>query len=209
MSVVESLLFATGNAHKLREVGQILAGVSMSVHGLDWLASVPAEPEETGRTFIANAVLKAQYYARHAQQLTLAEDSGLEVDALEGEPGVRSARFAGASGPREIVDRANNDLLLRRLAEVADAARTARFVCAMAVCDARRTWAVVRGTVEGVILREPRGSHGFGYDPLFFVPAEHATTAELPPERKNAISHRGEASRKMASTLRLLLDRAR
>lgn len=204
MSVAESMLFATGNANKIREVSAIFSRLAIAIHGLDRLPQQVEEPVEDGATFIANALLKARYYANHADEPTLAEDSGLEVDALGGEPGVYSARYAGATGPREQVDAANNQLLLKNLAGVPDERRTARFVCAMALCEPGRTLAVVRGTIEGRILHEPRGDGGFGYDPLFFVPERGATTAELSPAQKNAISHRGQAVRAMAEVIRLL-----
>ncbi|MEX2673607.1 MAG: RdgB/HAM1 family non-canonical purine NTP pyrophosphatase [Phycisphaeraceae bacterium] len=210
MSVPATILFATGNPNKLREIRAILSavgsGAGPGVHGLDTLGKDVAEPEETGQTFIANALLKARYYAEAAGELTLAEDSGLEVDALQGEPGVRSARYSGVAGERETVDAANNQRLLEKLEGVAEADRTARFVCAMALCEADRTWAVVRGTLEGRILQQPRGAGGFGYDPLFFVPSQQATTAELSAEQKNAISHRGSATRAMAEVLQLLMS---
>lgn len=200
------MLFATGNANKIREVGAVFSPLGVAIHGLESLPHAVDEPVEDGATFIANALLKARYYAGHTEELTLSEDSGLEVDALDGRPGVYSARYAGASGPREQVDAANNALLLKNLQGVPDERRTARFVCAMALCEPGRTLAVVRGTIEGRILHEPRGSGGFGYDPLFYVPGQEATTAELSPEQKNAISHRGQAVRAMAEVIRLLRD---
>lgn len=201
MSLPSSIVFATGNPHKLEEVAAIFSPSGIRVVGLNEAGHDIPEPVEDGRTFLANAVLKARYYARHTKRLTLADDSGLEVDALGGEPGVRSARYAGVSGPRAVVDPANNALLLERLAEVPDERRTARFVCTLALSDGTRTLAVARGEVEGRILRAPRGSNGFGYDPLFLLPDRGVTTAELPPEEKNAISHRGRACAVMLEIL--------
>lgn len=186
-----------------------------------------AEPVEDQLTFEGNAVLKARHYARATNMWTLADDSGLEVDALGGEPGVRSARYAGAAGPRADIDLANNRLLLERLGGTPADYRTARFVCAMALVsptpllensifkgalpadiEADDILALVRGTVEGRILlpeeaadptqpQRGRGRNGFGYDPLFLVPELGQTTAELPPNEKNRRSHRGNASRLM------------
>jgi len=197
--------------------------VSLSDLGL-----VISEPVEDEPTFEGNALKKARYYAQASGMLCLADDSGLEVDALGGEPGVRSARYAGVSGPRAVVDPANNKLLLQRLESVPAVRRTARFVCAMALSGSlpwenssspargaatnlvAGQWPgiVVRGTVEGRILlpeecadpTQPwrgRGSSGFGYDPLFYFPERGQTTAELSAADKNAISHRGNASRLM------------
>ncbi|MFP4224137.1 MAG: non-canonical purine NTP pyrophosphatase [Phycisphaeraceae bacterium] len=186
-----------------------------------------AEPVEDGPSFEHNALIKARGYAAQSGMTTLADDSGLEVDALGGEPGVRSARYSGVEGPREEVDRANNVHLLAKMSGVPVERRMARFVCAMALVepmpraegrdvspagaaagDDPDVLALVRGTIEGRILlpseaEDPdqaergRGSNGFGYDPLFFVPRLGRTTAELPPKEKNAISHRGSASRKL------------
>jgi len=206
------ILLATTNPHKLDEIRQVIPAASVSLHTL---GDVPggerlAEPHEDQPTFEGNAVLKARYYARETGQLTLADDSGLEVDALDGAPGVRSARYSGATGARREVDMANNRKLLLEMEPVAVERRAARFVCAMALCaaDAEQPLAVVRGTVEGrIILREEaadpglaergRGDNGFGYDPLFFLIDRGCTTAQLTPEQKNAISHRGDAARKM------------
>jgi XTP/dITP diphosphohydrolase len=198
MSVPESILFATSNPHKLEEVAAVLAPLGIAIAGLNTLASAIAEPVEDGKTFTVNAVIKARYYAQHTGRLCLADDSGLVVDALGGEPGVHSARYCGLPGPRAVVDPANNAKLLEKLHGVPDAQRAARFVCVMALADPRRLWAVTRGEVEGRIGHEPRGDNGFGYDPLFILPARGVTTAELTPHEKNAISHRGAASRMLA-----------
>ena len=168
-----------------------------------------AEPEETGRTFADNARDKALYYANATARWCLADDSGLEVDALGGAPGVRSARYAadclGPGAPREAVDAANSARLLEELKDVPDEKRTARFVCCLALAGRGQILIETAGTVEGRIGREARGSNGFGYDPLFFVPGLGRTAAELRPEEKNRISHRGQAVRRLADRLKELL----
>src|SRR5687768_11421784 len=160
--------------------------------------------EETGRTFRANACLKASGYARQFKAWTLADDSGLEVDVLAGAPGVLSARWAEVNAAGR-GDADNNALLLRQLDHVGDDRRAARFVCVLALADPDgRVILTARDAVEGQILREPRGANGFGYDPLFLVPELGRTTAELPPDEKHKISHRGKALRRM----RALMSRA-
>lgn len=196
MSVPDSIVFASSNPHKLEEVSHVFAGINVAVVGLDGFGEIP-EPVEDGRTFTANALIKARHYAQATGRLVLADDSGLCVDALGDAPGVLSARYAGVTGPRKQVDAANNAKLVEQLRDVPQAKRTARFVCVMALCDAAMTWAIVRGTVEGRIVPEPRGSNGFGYDPHFEIAALGRTAAELPPDQKNAISHRGNACRRM------------
>lgn len=201
--VVPEVLLATGNPHKLEEVRAVLEPLGWSVLGLDDLPGpAPEEPVEDGDTFEANARIKAQAYAAATGRLALADDSGLEVDALDGAPGVRSARFAGVDGDRATRDAANNRLLVERLAGTAEADRAARFVCTM--CLAAPDGAVLaetRGTFDGVIVLEPRGSNGFGYDPHLLLPDEGRTSAELSPEEKNARSHRGVATRAMAEMM--------
>jgi XTP/dITP diphosphohydrolase len=198
------LLFSSSNPNKVAEVRAIMATLGIVVIGLDEAeraARLP-DPVEDGETFADNARIKAVYYARAAARWTLADDSGLEVDAIGGEPGVRSARYAGAGGTRAERDEANNRKLLKALDTVPDEQRTARFVCAMCLADpVGRVVAETRGTVEGVIGREPRGDNGFGYDPLFGLPHLGCTSAELPPEQKNALSHRGEAARRMVGKM--------
>ncbi len=198
------LLIATANPHKLEEIGAIFATRRVSVEGLDALDLSIDEPVEDRCDFEGNARLKAAYYARATGRICLADDSGLEVDALGGEPGVISARYAGARGPRARVDLANNAKMVERLRDVPEDQRTARFVCVMVLADAARTWAQVRGTVEGRILLEPRGTNGFGYDPHFFLPELGRTTAELEPEHKNRISHRADACQRMLDALKRL-----
>ncbi|MEX0653430.1 MAG: non-canonical purine NTP pyrophosphatase [Phycisphaeraceae bacterium] len=214
------IVLATGNPHKLEELQAIFNACAHGEAGVELvsLAAVAVdvdEPVEDGATFEANAIKKARHYAAATGLPCLADDSGLAVDALAGEPGVRSARYSGASGPRAEVDLANNRLLLDRLGDTPAAERTARFVCVMALAepgDGGQARATVRGTVEGRILlpaeaadpsqpERGRGANGFGYDPLFFVPDLGRTTAELSPEAKNRISHRGHAARGMYEKL--------
>ncbi|MBI1369004.1 MAG: RdgB/HAM1 family non-canonical purine NTP pyrophosphatase [Planctomycetes bacterium] len=204
MSVSQSIVFATSNPHKIEEVAAVFAPAGIDVVGLDALNLDVPEPIEDGRTFTDNALIKARYYAKLSGRLILADDSGLCVDALGGEPGVRSARYAGVSGPRSVVDPANNAKMVAQLRDVPEKDRTARFVCVMALCDADKTWAIAQGAIEGRIVLEPRGGNGFGYDPHFFVDEKGCTTAELSPDQKNAISHRGTASRRMIEILRRL-----
>jgi len=163
------------------------------------------EPAETGETFAENARQKALYYARALGQWCLADDSGLAVDALDGAPGVRSARHAaerfGPEDDRPARDAANSAKLLEALRNVPDERRTARFVCHLALADADGVLLEASGTLEGAIARAPRGSNGFGYDPVFLVPSAGRTAAELTAEEKNAISHRGQAVRQFARRL--------
>lgn len=196
------MLFASSNPHKLDEVRAILEPLGVMVEGLNALGASLSEPEETEPTFEGNARLKAVYYATRLGRMCLADDSGLEVDALGGEPGVLSARYAGVGSTRAERDEANNRKLLAALAPVPQNRRTARFVCAMCLADASgNVIAETRGTFEGVITDQPRGSNGFGYDPLLFLPGDGCTSAELSPAMKNARSHRGAATRAMAEWL--------
>jgi non-canonical purine NTP pyrophosphatase (RdgB/HAM1 family) len=196
------LLFATGNPYKVEEVRAILAPLGITVRSLADVARPPEEPEEDGLTFEDNARLKARYYARELGVTCMAEDSGLEVDAIGGAPGVYSARYAGATGSREERDRANNEKLLRELAHVPAGERQARFVCVASVADPTgNILAEARGIYEGLIGSEPRGKGGFGYDPLLYLQDRRCTSAELPPEEKHARSHRGKAFRALAEEL--------
>lgn len=199
---MRELLIATGNAGKAKEFGEILGPLGWHCRGLKDLASRPEEPEETGLTFIENACLKATYYAKATGLYALADDSGLEVDALSGGPGVHSARWAEKHNSGK-GDADNNALVLRQLEAVEEARRTARFVCHLALADPQgRILLTSRGTVEGRLLRSPRGSNGFGYDPLFLIDQLGKTTAELAPAEKHAISHRGQATRVMVELMR-------
>jgi XTP/dITP diphosphohydrolase len=184
------LLIATTNAGKLREVSAMLADYRADVISLNEFSGLP-EAIEDGDTFEANARIKALHYARLTNLWTLADDSGLEVDALNGAPGVRSARYAGDDAD----DAANNARLIAALAGISQDLRTARFRCAMALADRASVVATGGGAIEGLIIIHPRGSNGFGYDPHFLVPEYGMTTAEMPPELKNRVSHRGRALR--------------
>lgn len=204
-----SILIASGNPHKVEEIGAVLGELGLECIGLADLDEDFDEPAEDGNTFEANAAIKAMVYAGMTGRLCLADDSGLEIDALDGRPGVYSARYADAPGdlPRADRDRLNNERVLRELNGVAPAERSARFVCAL--CLARANGQIieqVRGTFEGRIgvpPRVPSGGNGFGYDPLFLVgPHFERTSAELSPAEKNAMSHRGEALRRLADRLR-------
>jgi len=187
------LYCATTNPGKLREF-QMAFDVSVQVEVLPSLASI-TPPEETGLTFEENAALKAQYYSKHCDGYLFADDSGLEVDALAGAPGVYSARFAGPHA----TDAANNQLLISRMQGIAN--RTARFVCSIALATEGRLVETFRGEVEGRLLDAPRGDTGFGYDPLFFYPPFDCTFGEAPLDRKMEVSHRAEALRRMKAYL--------
>lgn len=176
------------DALESRPVRKAAPKTPLTLLSLTDIEPIPA-PEETGSTFQENADAKALYYADATGFPTLADDSGLEVDALQGAPGVHSARFAGPDAD----DRANNAKLVRLLAGVPADRRTARFRCAMALADRGRIVARTSGSIEGRIIDEPRGENGFGYDPHFFVERLGMTAAEMPPEVKNRVSHRGQA----------------
>lgn len=196
------VLFATSNLHKVDEVKTILSPLGITVRSLSDMTRAPAEPEEDGLTFEDNARLKARYYARELGMTCVAEDSGIEVDALGGAPGVYSARYAGAAGTRGERDRANNQKLLGALVQVPVGQRQARFVCVASVANVSGTiLAEARGTFDGVIAVEPRGTNGFGYDPLLYLDDRGCTSAELAPEEKHARSHRGKAFRQLAEQL--------
>lgn len=190
------LLVATTNTGKLREIRSLLAEIPVEIVTLRDLPPIE-EPEETGRTFEENARLKALYYFAHAGITTVAEDSGLVIDGLEGEPGVRSARFLrpDASYPERFAE------IFQRLSGPPEKNRAARFVCTLAVACADRIIFEAQGTVEGEIAREARGSAGFGYDPIFFYPPYGSTLADVSEEAKLAVAHRGQAFRKLASWL--------
>ena len=182
------LYLATSNPGKIRE----FSAAGLEVELLPAMRDLPVAPE-TGDTFEANAIQKAQYYGVHADAWLIAEDSGLEVDALGGAPGVHSARWAGN-------DAANNERLVREMA--GQKLRTARYVCVIALVDRDRLLATFRGTVEGEILEEPRGEAGFGYDPYFLYLPFGQTFAEIPKERKTTVSHRGKAIELLNAWLR-------
>ena len=188
------LLIATTNTAKLAEIRDILAGVPVLLSSLaDWPPM--AEPAETGETFRDNARQKAFYYAEAIGLPTAAEDSGLEIEALGGAPGVRSARFPGATYPEKFAT------IFRMLDERSARDSPARFVCALALVRGREVLFEARGVVHGRIAREPRGSGGFGYDPIFFYPPLGRTLAEVPPAQKAVVSHRGQAFRALREFL--------
>ena len=191
------LVAATGNAGKLAELRRLLDGLGWEVAAQSAFGVEP--PPEDGLTFVENAIIKARHAAEHTGRPALADDSGLIVDALAGAPGIRSARFAGGRAS----DSANNEKLLRALAKAPEAARTARFHCAVVFLRAPRDPVplIAQAAWEGRVLGAARGSGGFGYDPLFFDPAAGCTAAELPPERKDALSHRGQALRALRTAL--------
>jgi XTP/dITP diphosphohydrolase len=194
------LYAATTNQGKLRDFSTAAQEFGVEIEPLTILATIPA-PEETGTTFVDNAILKAIYYSRFApSEIVIADDSGLEVEALNGAPGVRSARFASDSGladspdaPLDNTDVWNNMLLLQRLAAIPAPQRTARYHCVLAAARNGQILHTAEGSVEGVILEAPRGTGGFGYDPLFYLPQLDRTMAEIDLETKLSLSHRGRA----------------
>jgi XTP/dITP diphosphohydrolase len=193
------LYAATTNPGKLRDFSTAALKHSVAIEPLPALSTIPA-PEETGATFTANATLKAIYYSRFAPgHLVFADDSGLEVDALDGGPGVRSARFAADSGlvdspdANDNTDVWNNMVLLQRLAGIPSAQRTGRYRCVLVAARDGEPLHTAEGAVEGLILEAPRGTGGFGYDPLFYIPNLDRTMAEIDLETKLSISHRGLA----------------
>jgi len=197
MSAAGRYVLATTNPDKIREIRALLGHLPITLVGLDSFPPVPP-PEETGITFAENARLKALYYARATGLAAIAEDSGLEVDALGGLPGVQSARFCGeaATYPERFA------ALYRMLDACGGHGSVARFVCHVALASGEEVLFDARGAVEGRIAPEPRGTGGFGYDPIFFHPPSGMTLAEVSSERKAAVSHRGEAFRKLATYLR-------
>ena len=192
------VVLATANQGKVAELRRILAPLGLELVGIDG-AYEPGP--ETGATFEDNALAKAREAVRHTGLPAVADDSGLAVDALNGMPGVLSARWAGRHGD----DRANLELLLGQLQDVPDDRRGAAFVCAAAYALPDGREGVVRGQLRGTLTRAPRGTGGFGYDPLLVPEGDTRTTAELPPEEKDAISHRGQAFRAVAPVLAGLL----
>lgn len=198
--MTNKLLIATHNPGKVREYRELLAGLSLEITYLD-AEGISLEVEETGGTFAENAIQKAAAYARASDLWTWADDSGLEVDALGGGPGVHSARYAGPGAS----DADRRRRLLNALAGVPWNRRTARFRCVVALATPGGEVRTADGVCEGVIAFGPAGSNGFGYDPVFYLPERGATMAQLPPEEKNRISHRGRAAQKAALLLEGLL----
>ena len=196
------LLIATNNPHKIEEFREIFAELPLEItfprdEGLDF------EPEETGTTFEENAIIKATVFAQVSGLLTIADDSGLEVDALGGEPGVFSARYGGT--PKN-AHRRRYELVLEKLRDVPDEKRTARFRCALAIVLPQMVVDVVEGTVEGRITRAPAGDGGFGYDPIFWIPEYGKTLAQVSAAEKHRISHRGRAARAAIPILKKLME---
>lgn len=193
----ETIVLASNNAGKLREFNQLLHSAHIQVVPQGKF-DIP-EALEDGLSFVENAIKKARHAASHSGCPAIADDSGIEVDALHGAPGIYSARFAGAGAS----DQANLELLLERLADVPEAQRTARFQCLIVYLRHAQdpTPLICQGTWEGRILREPRGENGFGYDPIFYVPTHDCSSAELAPEVKNSLSHRGQALQKLLRAL--------
>ena len=197
-----TLIIATRNPGKLREFKRLLSDLEAELIDLD-RAEVSEEVAETGATFEENARIKASAYAAMAKSLVLADDSGLEVDALEGAPGVQSARFGGSG----LTDRERADLLLERLGDVPGERRGARFRAVLAIAGPAvgPEPVTVEGRLEGTIARRPAGSSGFGYDPVFWLPDRGRMVAELLPAEKDEVSHRGRAARRALPVLRRLL----
>ena len=196
--MTKKLLVATRNSGKVREFSRMLSGVCFEVVGLDDLG-IDLEVEETGSTFEENAVLKARAYAEASGELTLADDSGLVVDALNGEPGVLSARYGGDG----LDDEGRVQLVLDKMEHLPGWERTAKFVAVLALVggDVPSGLATSEGVLEGAIMHQPIGENGFGYDPVFWLASQAKTTAQLSGEEKDAISHRGAALRGLTDTL--------
>ncbi|HVV77796.1 MAG TPA: RdgB/HAM1 family non-canonical purine NTP pyrophosphatase [Mycobacteriales bacterium] len=197
------VVLATRNVGKIAELRRILVGYDVELIGLDAISDV-GEIAETGATFAENAMIKAREVARISGLVAIADDSGLTVDALNGMPGVLSARWSGRHGD----DAANLELVLAQLTDVPDERRGAAFVCAAAAAAPDGREVVVEGEIVGSLLRERRGTNGFGYDPIFVPDGESLTTAEMSPERKDEISHRGKAFRALVPLIGDLLSDA-
>lgn len=199
--MVNRIIFATGNEGKMKEIRMILSDLDIPVVSMKE-AGISADIEEDGTTFEENALIKAKTICEMTGELVLADDSGLEIDALNGEPGVYSARYMGEETSYHI----KNANLVQRLEGVADEKRTARFVCAMAAAFPDGKTITTRGTIEGRIGYEERGENGFGYDPIFYLPEYGCSTAELSLEKKNELSHRGKALRAIREKLKDYLN---
>ena len=193
---MEKLIFATGNEGKMREIREILSDLGVEILSLKE-AGIHADIVEDGKSFEENAVIKAKTICELTHEVVLADDSGLEIDYLNGEPGIYSARYMGEDTSYRI----KNQNLIDRLEGVPDEKRTARFVCVIAAAYPDGTVKTARGTMEGIIGYEERGENGFGYDPIFFLPEYGCSSAELSMEEKNKISHRGKALRAIKEDL--------
>ena len=198
---MHKLVIASGNQGKLRELSALLSPLDFDVHTQSEF-HVP-DVEETGTTFVENAIIKARNAAEHTGLPAIADDSGIEVDALNGAPGVYSARFSGPGA----TDDKNNALLVEKLRDIPELQRTARYRAVIVYMRHARDPSpiICEGSWEGRIILEPRGEGGFGYDPYFWLPSHHCTSAELSAEQKNALSHRGQALRELVDKLRLVV----
>lgn len=195
--MADKIIFATGNKNKMREIRDILSDLGMEILSMKE-AGIDKEINEDGKTFEENALIKARAVAEDTDAVVLADDSGLEIDYLNKEPGIYSARYLGEDTSYEI----KNQALLDRLSGVKKEDRTARFVCAIAAVLPDKREFVVRETIEGYIGEKPTGTNGFGYDPIFYVDEYGCSTAELSEEKKNEVSHRGKALRAMREVLK-------
>ena len=195
--MADKIIFATGNKNKMREIRDILSDLGMEILSMKE-AGIDKEINEDGKTFEENALIKARAVAEYTDAVVLADDSGLEIDYLNKEPGIYSARYLGEDTSYEV----KNQALLDRLSGVKKEDRTARFVCAIAAVLPDKREFVVRETIEGYIGEKPAGTNGFGYDPIFYVDEYGCSTAELSEEKKNEVSHRGKALRAMREVLK-------
>ena len=195
--MTDRIIFATGNMGKMKEIKMILGDLNIPVVSMKE-AGITADIVEDGKSFEENALIKAKTICSLTGEVAMADDSGLEIDYLYGEPGIYSARYMGEDTSYRI----KNANLIERLNGVPDEKRTARFVCAMAAAFPDGTVLTTRGTIEGRIGYEERGENGFGYDPIFYLPEYQCTTSELPLEKKNELSHRGKALREMKEKLK-------
>lgn len=193
----QKIIFATGNQGKMREIREILGDMDVEIQSMKE-AGIELDIVEDGSTFEENAIIKAKAVAEHTDAIVLADDSGLEIDYLGGEPGIYSARYLGEDTSYRI----KNQNLIDRLEGVPEAERTARFVCAIAAVMPDGEVITTHGVIEGTIAHEEKGANGFGYDPIFYVPEYHCTTAQLSDEQKNEISHRGKALEAMKEELK-------
>lgn len=197
MTKIDKIVFATGNKGKIKEIQMILADLGVEVITMKE-AGIVIDIEENGKTYEENALIKARAVAEHTDYIVMADDSGLEIDYLNNEPGIYSARYMGEDTSYRI----KNANLIERLTGVSDEERTARFVCAIAAVFPDGMEVTTRGIIEGRIGYEEKGSNGFGYDPIFYVPKFDKTTAELTEEEKNQVSHRGNALMLMKEELK-------
>lgn len=194
------LLIATKNSGKVRELRQMLADLPIALRTIDELG-LSLDVDETGQTFEENAIIKGQAYARASSLMTIADDSGLEVDALRGEPGVKTARYGG----KDLSPAERYELLLQEMQDIPWEKRTARFRCAIALASPNGVISIAEGKCDGIIAFEPSGTRGFGYDPIFFLPDLDRTMAQLTPSEKEKVSHRGKAIRALRANLLALL----